>query len=456
MRVLIPILLISKRLIVFGLLGITIIRCTPRDPAPAAPSADTYDGEVVVKWMQMSLDLVQKTNGFTPPVASRALGYAGLTMYEAVVHGLPASRSMEGQLYDLKSLPKPESTEYDWAIAANAAEAEILRHLFANTTDPRTPLNKARIDSLEAAIKAELGSKQKAEVVGRSEAYGKSVALAIWEWSKTDGGHEGFLRNFPESYRPPIFPGSWRPTENGKPALQPYWGNNRPFVPHNMLLPPPTPLPVSLNPSSTYYQQHLTLYRKNLALTQTEKEIAVWWADDPSETFTPPGHSIFIAKTAIQKSNAKLGKAAETFARTGIAVTDAFIACWRCKYIFSTERPYTFVRRAIDPNWIPFWPAPPFPAFTSGHSTQSAASAEVLTALYGESFGFTDNAHLGRPKDALRDVEFKPRSFNSFWEAAEEAGYSRFLGGIHIEADNLNGQKEGKRIGKNVNALRWK
>ena len=445
---------ISGRIVWLLAISVIVSRCKTSDPEPRSELADTYDAEVAMLWVNLSLDLVKNTPGFTPPVASRALGYAGLTLYEAVVHGLPANRSMEGQLYNLTSLPKPDSRKrYNWALVANAAEAEMVRRLFVTTPESA---NRNRIDSLEGVLRTRVGTGQAAEVISDSEAYGKSVAMAIWEWSKTDGGHEGYRRNFPTDYKAPIFPGSWRPTENGLSAMQPYWGNNRLFVTHNTLILPPRPLPLSVNPSSPYYQQNLKVYQKNKALTQAEKEIAIWWADDPSETFTPPGHSMYIATIAVKNSEAKLGKAAETFARVGLAVSDAFVICWKCKYAFSIERPYTFVRRAIDRNWVPFWPAPPFPSFTSGHATQSAAVATVLTDLYGASFAFTDDAHANRPKDALRNVEFKPRTFTSFQAFAEESAHSRFLGGIHTDQDNEEGLAKGRIVGRNVNALRWK
>lgn len=411
--------------------------------------------EVAIKWAEQSLKLIRKTSGFTPPVAARALGYAGLTMYETVVPGSATNRTLLGQLNDLKSLPRPISGEtYDWAIAANAGQAYILKNLFANTS----AANKATIDSLETALNTAYKTADMSnETFERSVKFGKEMATAIFEWSKTDGGHEGYTRNFPASYQVPVFPGAWQPTENGqKIPLQPYWGRNRTFLVQNSILPPPTPLKFSTDINSPYFKQYMEVYQKNIKLTQEEKEIAVWWADDPSETFTPPGHSynlgIIVAKTA----KANLTKASETFARVGIAVADAFVTCWKCKYMFNNERPYTMVRRNIDPQWVPFWPAPPFPGYTSGHATQSAATATVLTALYGDNFAFTDDSHVGRVRDTKRNVDFKARSFTSFWKTAEESAYSRFLGGIHTRQDNETGLAEGKAIGENINKLNFK
>lgn len=224
----------------------------------------------------------------------------------------------------------------------------------------------------------------------------------------------------------------------------------------NANLPIPAPKPASYRTDSEFFKEYAQVYQKNKILTQEEKEIAVWWADDPSETFTPPGHSYSLAKIAIKTSNAKLDKALEAFAKTGLAVADAFILCWKTKYKYMNIRPYTYVRQTIDPNWIPFWPAPPFPGFSSGHSTQSAAAAIVLESVFGKNFEFVDTTWEGRPKDVKRNVEFKARKLKSFWTAAEESAMSRFYGGIHTNMDNEIGLNHGKKIGENIANLKFK
>lgn len=420
---------------------------------PKLTAANDYSADVALKWSAMQFTLVRGCAGFTPPVAARSFGYAGLTMYEALVPGLADRQSLAGQLQGLSTLPQPEANlPYNWALSVNAAQASILKNLFANASN----VYRAKIDSLEIALTKQI-NETNAATANRSVVFGRVIAQAIFEWSKTDGGHEGYNRNTPSNYVIPVGPGLWQPTENGqKIPIQPYWGSNRLFVPANLTIAVPTPTPVSTDANSAYFALHQAVYLKNKTLTQAEKETSIWWADNPVETFTPPGHSYNLARIAIQVSKAPLGKAAEALARTGIAVSDAFTHCWKCKFTFNTERPYTFVRRAIDPNWIPFWPAPPFPGFTSGHATQSAAAAAVLTDVFGDNFAFVDNSHAGRAPDAVRKVGFPVRSFASFNAAAAESAYSRFLGGIHTQEDNNNGLNEGKLLGENVNALKWK
>ena len=75
---------------------------------------------------------------------------------------------------------------------------------------------------------------------------------------------------------------------------------------------------------------------------------------------------------------------------------------------------------------------------------------------YGHNFSLTDNTNEFRVKDVARNIDFKPRTYGSFWQCAEECGYSRLQGGIHTRQDNVEGQAMGKLIGQNVNALSWR
>jgi hypothetical protein len=139
-----------------------------------------------------------------------------------------------------------------------------------------------------------------------------------------------------------------------------------------------------------------------------------------------------------------------------MGTADAFINCWKAKYTYFSERPSTYVRDNIDGSFVQYWPEPPFPAFISGHATQGAAAAIVLTDIYGEPFAFTDDTHANRERDTVQKVDFKSRKFTSFWESAEESAYSRFLGGIHTRQDNVQGLAVGRQVGYNINKLGWR
>ena len=416
------------------------------------------DQDLTIKWADMTLFITKNTPANTPTYSSRCLGYIGLTMYESVVNGYPNYQSLSGQLAGLDSLPKPENGQkYDFRLSLNAAQSSILKNIYNQTSDK----NKLKIDSLENSIKEYYTQKNNDKALtDRSIKYGQAIALRIFEWSKKDGGHRGYLKNFDKKMVYSKRAGCWNPPLYGQSfshyPLHPHWGENRTFLIQNHQIKDPKIIPYDTLPSSEYYQQFLRTYNQKNKLTQAQKEAAIWWSDDPDETFTPPGHSYYLATLVIKKANPDLIKCSETYAKVGLAVADAFINCWKWKYKFFSERPNNYVNQHIDERWESFWPDPPFPAFPSGHAIQAAATATVLTDLYGNKFSFTDDAHVGRKRDDLRNVDYKERRYNSFWEVAQETANSRFYGGIHIPQDNERGLEKGKEVGQNINHLKWK
>jgi hypothetical protein len=416
------------------------------------------DQDLAAKWADMSLFITKNTPSNSPTYASRCFGYIGLTMYEALVNSDSTYQSMNGQLDGLDSLPKPISGQkYDYKIALNAAQSLILKSIYNQTSDA----NKTKIDSLENNVLEYFAEKNNDKgLIDRSVAFGRNVAQTIFEWSKTDGGHRGYLKNFDKKMIHPSGLGTWKPPLYGQSfshyPLHPHWGENRTFLVKNHQISAPKLIPHDTTSTSDYYKQFLAVYKQEKSLTQAQKEAAIWWGDDPDETVTPPGHSYYLATLTIKKTKPNLMKCAETYAKVGMGVADAFINCWKWKYQFFTERPNTFIPQYIDKFWESFWPDPPFPAFPSGHAIQAAATATILSDLYGEKLSFTDDTHVGRKRDELRNVDFKARHFESFWQVAEETANSRFYGGIHTLQDNEAGLEKGKEVAQNINQLKWK
>ncbi len=440
----------------FFIISLTIVCIVSSCKQPNKRLPEDY--EVATGWADMTNYITKNTPANTPTFASRCFGYIGLTMYESVVNGLPEYQSVAPQLNGLGSLPLPEKgVTYNWLLVLNAGQAEILRNIYIQTSDT----NKNKIDSLEQDFETVLKTKTPDEaVVNRSVLYGKKIAQLIFEWSKTDGGHRGYLNNFDKKLIFPNRPGGWKPALYAQSfshyPLQPHWGKNRTFLAADSIVVAPAFIPFDTVSGSAYYNQFKLVYDKRKTLSQEEKEIAIWWSDDPDVTFTPPGHSYYFAITAIRQTKPGLIKCAETFARVGMAVSDAYVDCWKWKYQFFSERANTYVTEHMDQQWESFWPDPPFPAFPSGHAIQAAAAAIVLADLYGDNFSFSDSAHVGRPRDEIRNADFKARHYNSFWQAAEETANSRFYGGIHIPQDNQRGLEKGKEIANNIDRLHWK
>ena len=429
--------------------------CKP-DKVEDVTQGDVDNPEVATKWADMTLRAVYKLPGNSPTYCSRALGYLGLTMYECVVQGSKTHQSIAKQLNKLDFVPQIESGKrYNWQLALNAGQAVMLKKMYAFSSEM-----KQSIDSLETALANQYGASEPADVVERSKLFGQNIAGVIYLWSTVDGGFEGFLKNFPTDFVIPTGPGKWTAPKKSQSAsqrpLHPYWGTNRTFVATDATIPVPELIPYSTNRFSQCYAQFLEVYAKNISLTQEEREIGAWWSDDPTEAYSPPGHSYNLGTIAIRSAKANLTVAAETYARIGLGVADAFINCWKVKYTYFSERPSTYVRDNIDGSFVQYWPEPPFPAFSSGHATQGAATAIVLGGVYGDIFSFTDNTHENRARDTAQKVDFKPRPFKSFWETAEESAYSRFLGGIHTRQDNITGLAVGRQVGNNINTLAWR
>ena len=440
---------ISRRSILAGCLAgagtLVLPKRAAAGRANAIPDADAYGSDVATAWSDQTLRLIRQTPGFSPPVASRALAYMGVTLFEALVPGITDGRTLAGQVRDLPALPRAgRDSAYDWAIVANSALAGIARDLFPTVSAG----DLAAIDALEDGILAGARHGVPLGVVRRSIDRGRLVAAATFEWSMADGGHEGFSNNFPP-YEPRVGPGLWVPTPPGfLSALQPYWGSCRTFASASgAACPPGDPTPYDTDPASAFFADALEVYEAVNQLTDEQHAIALFWSDDPGATVTPPGHSVSILTQTLRRRGASLAEAAIAYAKVGMAVADAFICCWHTKYRVNLLRPVTYIRSLIDPVWSSLLTTPPFPEYTSGHSVQSGAAATVLTDLFGE-VAFTDHTH--------DDRGLPSRSFRSFWDAADEAAISRLYGGIHFRPAIELGLEQGRCVGEHVNALRFR
>ncbi len=402
-----------KRLIpIISLSMLVGIGCRKQDeffPGNPHHGAEKFDSYVAQSWYNLMLKLINETPGHTPPIVARSLGYTGVTLYEVLVDERPQHHSLVGQLNGLSSIPQRlYGNSYIAPITANAALARIIKDLFQNAS----AANMSRIDSLESANINLYAKHFNEKIIVRSRDYGRAVADAVFKWSLTDGGHEAYLRNFPSDYTPPVGVDKWIPAPPlYEPALLPYWGNNLPMVSTDAAGPvdPPSPLMFSTSPGSSFYKAAYEVYNTGVNLSPEEKTIALYW-NRGATTFTPPGHNVAITLQMVRRNHLSLDEAAMLLAKVGIAVNDAGIVCWRAKYTWNLMRPVSFIRTYIDPSWMPLIGTPPFPSYTSGHSTFSAATAAILTAEIGDQISFTDSSSIA--------YGFSPRSFTSFNEYA--------------------------------------
>lgn len=414
---------------------------------PLAATPATSPTDVMTGWYRLVLELVRHTATQTPPVASRAMAYLGVTIYEAMATGNPDMTTLAGQLHELSPCPRRPRTIHDEALITHGALTAAVRHFFANTG----PTGQRSINAVERALTKSLTQGVPPDVVERSLAFGQSVAAHVIAWAADDGGEVIENMGFPQEWPTATKPSDWVPTSRvaqQQAPLLPTWGRNRPFaMPRDAggcgLSAHPA---YSEDPGSAFYAEAKEVYDVAAVLTEDQKRIARFWSDDPMLSSTPPGHWLYIAVDLIKSTGMEAPRAADLLARLGIGVADAFIACWHSKYEFNLLRPITYIKKVIDPKWEPLLNTPPFPEYPSGHSTQSGAMAAVLTAFFGEDYAFVDRTHEDEGMDG--------RAYPSFKAAAEEAGISRLYGGIHFRAAIVEGLKQGYCTGAYTVALR--
>ncbi len=391
-----------------------------------------YSADVIDKWMTLETRIYKSATGFGNGGFARPFAYSGISAYESIDPGI---LSWKHKYNGLSGLPETDPfKKYNWPASVNATLAEINRGFFTSANLDATDL--AAIDSLENALS--LGfSGEKAEVLSRSVAFGKSIADAIFAWAQTDG----FTQNNAMPYTPPVGFGLWVPT-SPTPPVAPFWGNDRRIIANSGDNDAPgAPIPYSEDPGSDFYKQVNDLYQASKVLTTDQKNQALFWRDVPG--VSTPGHWMSITQQAIRQSHSRLDKAAGAYALTGICLNDAVISVFHYKYIYLNVRPITYIHKVIgDTSWKAQFTTPNHPEYPAAHAYISAAAAEGLTAAFGNIGPLTDHTwdYLG----------FPARTFNTFREFALDAGNSRFYAGIHYQPSIDAGLKSGTNVGDNV------
>ena len=449
-----------KRIFYFLSTFVLVGACTPTSevtPTITSPQTNVtanYSADFLHDWVKLECRLVKETK-FPPPQAARAFGYSGVAAYEAAYRGIPGARSLTGQLNGFSSFAMPQadalSVQYHWGIVANAATAEMIRLMIdKRLTDNHRSVIDAKEEKYFVEFQKQAASKAVAEL---SRKLGREIAATVFEYAKTDGGHEGYLRPFSATYNLPVGPDKWIPTDAATPSpLCPEWEKCRPMLASNMAFAAPkAPIPFSTDPQSAFYKAAKEVYTIVSRKSPEEQEIARFWADDPFSTCTPTGHTFNILTQLLEETNATLEKSVVAYAQLGVAENDAFITCWKIKYDFNLIRPVSYIQKYIDPNFKTVIGTPPFPAYTSGHSTEAAVGERVFTAQFTNGDGkysFTDRSQLQHG--------FSTRKFTSFKQMSDECGDSRLYGGIHYDMDNQLGLDMGRALGDNVlRSIQW-
>jgi len=228
--------------------------------------------------------------------------------------------------------------------------------------------------------------------------------------------------------------------------------------------------------SKEYQEQAEELIAMSAGLTDKQKMIAEYWSDGPNSE-QPPGHWALFAQWVSERDHHTLDDDVKMFFALSNAIFDAGIAAWDAKRAYDSVRPITAIpvlfrgqtihswggpgKGTVEMDgsqWIPYQPAtfptPPFPDYVSGHSTYSAAAATILKLFSGsDHFGYSVTLAAGSSKiePGATPAHAVTLTWETFTDAANEAGISRRYGGIHFRAADL----AGRLLGRMVAAKAW-
>lgn len=382
-------------------------------------------GDVVLDWNDTLLDAV-RADRTPPPKAARGMAMVQIAVFDAV-------NAIQGGYESYLDIELNPDDGASAEAAACVAAHDVLLALYPAQAETFATLLTARLDALDASDAA----------IESGREIGVATAAAIVAARADDGSADTV------TYTPGIEPGDWQPTPAAfaDPVL-PQW----PFVtafclPDVAALRRGGPPPLdSVEYTTTFNETKSIGSKTSTTRTADQTEIAFFWADGGG-TATPPGHWFQIARDISNQRGLTLIENARLFALMGMAVCDAGICAWDNKYFYGDWRPITAIRAAdsdgnddteADAAWEPLISTPPFPSYTSGHSTFSGAGSKILS-LFLES----DEISFSTTSDDFPGVT---RSFTRLSQAANEGGRSRIYGGIHWEYDNQDGLATGREL----------
>jgi len=371
------------------------------------------DPTVILPWTQLALDLI-KVHQPNPVRAARALALLHVALVDTLVATDDARRAFPrpGPVGDKAIVPlgrtpdSPSSFPSEHAAVATAAST-VLAYLFPK--ESAEALADLADEAARSRLTAGVAFRSDIEVgqaIGRAVGE-RAVARGNADWADTSWDGSGRLTGS----------GDWQPTPPGyfQQPTEPLAGMWRTWILASGDQYRPAPPPPYQSPA---WQAELVAVQEAVARRTPEQEAAVrFWAGGPG-TVTPAGLWIEIARDLIVRGGLDALHAARVLALTSVAMADGFICCWDAKYTYWAERPIT-----ADPSLDVLIPTPPFPSYTSGHSTISTAAATVLGYFFPE-----DEADLAAN--------------------ATEAKSSRLWAGIHFPIDNEMGALGGGMIGR--------
>ncbi|HEV3263530.1 MAG TPA: vanadium-dependent haloperoxidase [Gemmataceae bacterium] len=482
----------------------------PADPVPAPSLVDPltqaveakYHGSAAYEWLNVGLAATAREHerhGARPTIGSRNLAIVVTAMYDA--WAAYDARAVGTRLGDKLRRPPAERTAANKAKAMGYALGRVLLDMYPEDAAWITEqLRKRGVDPSDTSTD-----------LSRPPGVGNTAAAALIVYRHHDGsnqlGDEVGSNGKPYAdwtfYKcvnkpgpaPMTDPNCWQPIpfDNGKGGkivigfLTPHWYRVKPFaLERSDQFRPGPPPKVGSEQLKEDVDECIAV---NTNLTVEQKAVVEFMRDGPKST-GQSGHWLTFAKAVSRRDKNGIDRDVKLFFAVGNVCFDAFISCWETKRYYDSSRPWSLVRYyykgktvkcwggpgkgVIDlpaEQWHPYSPSvfvtPPFPGYTSGHSTVSAAGSTMLKLFTGsDRFGDVEKRKAGvltepgfeckviMMRDGKVPAGHEKRTCDvalalpTFTATAEMAAVSRLWGGYHIRTDNEVGLDAGRKIAK--------
>lgn len=465
-----------------ALLLIVQLGCTSETALQQAGDPE-WPGNRAYQWGQITLEgTARDTDRFKPrpTITSRMLGLIWTAVYDAWSRYDEKARPV--YLSGVERRPENERTLENKEVAISyAAYRACMHYYFSDSTYFSAEMRSMGLDpsnaSLDPTTPAGIGNLAARAV----------IAARMHDGANELGDHNGAENIYYGDYTgyAPVNPADtmndlnrWQPKyfSDGKGGwyapgcLSPHWHLVEPLLidSANQHRPGPPP-PVGSEELARQVAEVVALHAN---LTPEQKALVEFMRDGP-KSVQQAGHWLIFAQHVSERDRHTLDQDVKMYFLVEGVAMDAFIANWDSKMYYDYARPFALVREYykdstiygwIGPKdgfgeipgseWKPYSPltflCPPFPAYTSGHSTVSGACSEALKLYKGEDY--FDHAIRRVPGVLTEATQFHGDTvtlhFSTFTDAAEQAGFSRVLGGYHIQADNTEGLELGRRVAR--------
>ena len=435
---------------------------------------------IAYKWGHLALEATaHDTERFNPrpTVTSRFLGLIFTSVFDAWsrydAHAIPV------YLHNVERRPDDEHSLRNKEIAISyAAYRTMAEYYHADTALFAQFMKDQGLDPNDTSTDA-------STAVG----IGNLAAQAVINARKKDGanqygeehGSDGKSYFDYTGYQPvnsdsiSVDPNRWQPkyfTDNtgrkfAPGCLTPYWDKVKPIglKSGDQFRPGPPPL-VGSDQLEKEVAEVVTLQAN---LTDYQKALVEFMRDGP-QSVQQAGHWLNFSQFISRRDKHTLDDDVKMYFYNQMVAMDAFIASWDSKMFYDFARPYALVHEYYQwkkitawggkdvgmiemdgSQWRPYSPdnflCPPFPSYTSGHSTISGGCAEALKLFTGsETFGAEATLVAGAMTEPEHLGDTITLKFPTFTEAGEMAGISRVMGGYHIQSDNIAGLELGRKV----------